>query len=64
MGRQRNKLQMKEQENFSEEDLDEMEESNLSDKRVSSNDYKDTQQHEKDMETTKKGPVGNKGYNV
>ena len=64
MGRQRHKLQMKEQENFSEEDLDEMEESNLSDKRVSSNDYKYTQQHEKRHRNYEKGPVRNKECNI
>ena len=64
MGRQRNKLQMKEQENFSEEDLDEMEERNLSDKRVSSNDYKNTLQHEKRHRNHKKGPVRNKEYSI
>ena len=41
---------MKDQENSPEED--EMEASNLSDREL--NDYKDTQQHEKDIETIKK----------
>ena len=32
-------------------------------KRVHSNDY-NTQQHEKKIETIKKGPVGNKKHNI
>ena len=46
MGRQRNRSQMKEQENPPGEELNKLEASNLSDK-VQSNDYKDAQQHEK-----------------
>ena len=44
---------MKEQEKSPEEELDEMDTSNLS-HRVQRNDYKHTQQHEKDIETIKK----------
>ena len=50
---------MKEQENSPDEDLDEMEASNLS-HRVQSDDYKDTQQHEKRHRNNKIGPVRNK----
>ena len=46
MGRQRNRPQMKQQENSPEEELDEMEAGNLSD-RVQSKDFKDIQQHKK-----------------
>ena len=51
MGRQMNRPQMKEQENFPEE-LDEMEVSNLSDREFK--DYKDAQQHEKRLRNHKK----------
>ena len=52
---------MKEQENSAEE-LNEMEASNLSD-IVYSDDYKDTQQHEK-RQGNNKGPVRNKECNI
>ena len=62
MGRQRNRPQVKGQENFPEE-LDEMETSNLSDREV--NDYKDTEQHEKKYtKAIKKGPVRNKECSI
>ena len=63
MGRQRNRPQMKQQENSPEEELDEMEAGNLSD-RVQSNDYRDTQQHEKRHRNHKKGPVRSKECNT
>ena len=62
MGRQRNRSQMKEQEN-SPEELDEMEASNLSD-RVQSNDYQETQQHKKRHRNHKKGPIRNEECNI
>ena len=43
MERQRNRLQIKEQENFSDEELSEMDSSNLQDIEFKSNDYKDAQ---------------------
>ena len=58
MGRQRNRPQMKEQENSPEEEL--MKQRQAIYHRVQSNDYKDIQQHEKRRKHHKKGPVRNK----
>ena len=56
MGDEETGSQVKKQEN-SPEELNEMEVSNLSD-RVQSNDYKDAQQHKKNIETIKKDHLG------
>ena len=61
-GRQRNRPQMKEEENSPEDELDEMDTNNLSVRQC--NDYKDTQQHEKRHRNHKKGAVRDKECNV
>lgn len=54
MQRQRNRPQMKEQEDSPKEVLNEMEVSNLSNNRIQSNRYKDAQQHDKGYRNHKK----------
>ena len=64
MGRQRKKPEMKEQENILEEELDEMEAINLSDREFRVMIIRILNSMKKDIETIKKGLVGDKECNI
>ena len=64
MGRQTNRLQMKEQENSPREELDEMEANNLSDKEFRVMIISILNSMKKDIEIFKNGPVRSKECSI
>ena len=64
MGRQRNRHQMKEQENPPKEELNEMEVSNLSDVEFKIMIVRMLNGVKKDIEPIKKGPIRNEEHNI
>ena len=64
MGRQRNRPQMKEQEESPEKELNEMEVSNLSDTEFKVMVIRILNSMKKDIETMNKKPVGNEECNI